>query len=499
VSKKGVFTKDVLKVAGGTASSQVIAFFTVPLLTRIYLPETFGIVAVFTSFVTILTAITCLRYENAIMLPEKDEEAVNVLSLGIIIAGFFTLFVSLLVFFVGKPMAVLLGVPTIAPYLWLVPIGVFFSGIFRVLVLWNSRIRLFGSVSIAQITNTTITRIYQLVLGVIRGSQSSTLIVGQVFGPFLISGILVIQVWRKWGGFFQEHVRLKHIIVQLKRYKKFPLIDTWGILLNNISIQMPVFMLSWFFSQVVVGYYSQGYRLLQVPLLLIAQSVSQVFFQRASVARSTEGELKNVFEQVFEGLIAIGLGPTLIVMIVGQDVISVLLGSNWGEAGLYLQILVPWIFVVLISSPLSTVFTVLERQELLVFFHIVILLSRVISLAIGGFLQNIYLTLILFSVTGVLVYGGLVVWNIILSGSSIYKTYCILLHYGRYSIPIAFLLFLLTLLIQNPYIITFLSGICLVIYYFALLRWEPFLTSIVFSFVPVRYHPFIQRTLKRSN
>jgi O-antigen/teichoic acid export membrane protein len=55
----------------------------------------------------------------------------------------------------------------------------------------------------------------------------------------------------------------------IKRYRKFPLLDSWSSLLNAISWQLPTFILSAFFSAKVVGYYALGMNVLQLPMLLV--------------------------------------------------------------------------------------------------------------------------------------------------------------------------------------------------------------------------------------
>ena len=78
------FASDVLKLAGGTAFAQALAILASPLITRLYGPEAFGLAALFTSIVGIVGVVACLRYELAIMLPKRDEEAANLLGLSLL-------------------------------------------------------------------------------------------------------------------------------------------------------------------------------------------------------------------------------------------------------------------------------------------------------------------------------------------------------------------------------------------------------------------------------
>jgi len=83
---KSSFSGDVLKLVGGTAFAQVLSILASPIITRMYGPEAYGLSALFTSIAGIIATIACLRYELAVMLPEKDEDAANLLALSLILA-----------------------------------------------------------------------------------------------------------------------------------------------------------------------------------------------------------------------------------------------------------------------------------------------------------------------------------------------------------------------------------------------------------------------------
>ncbi len=95
----------------------------------------------------------------------------------------------------------------------------------------------------------------------------------------------------------------------------------------------------------------------------------------------------------------------MILTILGPEIFAFFFGARWAEAGVYAQILAPWTFFWFISSPLSSVFSVLERQEFGLKLNPVILATRFLSLAAGGWLHSARLALVFFAGSGVLVYG----------------------------------------------------------------------------------------------
>jgi O-antigen/teichoic acid export membrane protein len=78
---KSEFGRNVLTLMTGTTIAQSIPVAITPILTRLYTPEDFGLLAVFVALTAILGSIANGRYELAIMHPEKDEESINIAAL----------------------------------------------------------------------------------------------------------------------------------------------------------------------------------------------------------------------------------------------------------------------------------------------------------------------------------------------------------------------------------------------------------------------------------
>ena len=56
-TKENSFGKDVLKLVSGTAVAQVLSILAAPILTRLYAPEAFGVLALFVSITSIINVI----------------------------------------------------------------------------------------------------------------------------------------------------------------------------------------------------------------------------------------------------------------------------------------------------------------------------------------------------------------------------------------------------------------------------------------------------------
>jgi O-antigen/teichoic acid export membrane protein len=70
----------------GTTIAQAIPIAISPILTRLYSPDDFGIFALYMSITSITGVVSTGRYELAVMLPKKDEDAMNIAVLSVFIA-----------------------------------------------------------------------------------------------------------------------------------------------------------------------------------------------------------------------------------------------------------------------------------------------------------------------------------------------------------------------------------------------------------------------------
>ena len=406
-NKRSSFFSNVLKLVSGTTLAQVITILTAPIISRLFAPEAFGVLNVFTSLIGIISIVICLRYEYAIMLPKDDADAGNLFSLCLAIAFGISAVIGLFLLIFGQNLANLLKSPDLYKFFWLIPIGLFVQGLFATLNYWNSRTKHFGRLSIARVAASLTTSALPIFLAYLGRANAASLIFSYLAGTFIFTIVLGVQVLKDYGSFLINNIHKSQIVANLKRYRKFPLVDSWSSFINNLSWQLPSLMLLYFFSTTVVGYYALSNRMIVLPMTLIGSAIAQVFYQRSAELRSNPENLSKSVELVFRRLVAIGLFPAVVLGIAGPELFGIVFGVNWVEAGRYAQILSPWMFILFISSPLSTLFATLERQELALIVNSIILASRVIALVIGGLTNNIYFTLVIWSITGVLVYGGL--------------------------------------------------------------------------------------------
>ncbi len=123
-------------LASGTVAAKAIGVLTVPVITRLYLPEHFGVLAVFTAITALLVPFGTLLYSMAIPLPKQDGLATNLA----VLCGMCLLAMSALTFFVfwitAPALLGLLSMEEMLPYWWLLPLAIAGAGMYEFLSNW---------------------------------------------------------------------------------------------------------------------------------------------------------------------------------------------------------------------------------------------------------------------------------------------------------------------------------------------------------------------------
>jgi O-antigen/teichoic acid export membrane protein len=486
-NNRSSFFSNVLKLVSGTTLAQAITILTAPIISRLFDPQAFGVLNVFTSLIGIVSVVICLRYEYAIMLPEDDTDAINIFALCLIIAFGISATVGVVILIFGYPLVNLLRSPNFYSFLWLIPIALLIQGFFAALNYWNSRTKHFGRLSIARVSASITTSALPIGLAFIVNTNAASLVFSYLAGTFIFASVLGAQVLKENGALFIRSIQSSRMLANLKRYRKFPLVDSWSSFINNLSWQLPSLMLLYFFSETVVGYYSLSNRMILLPMTLLGSALAQVFYQRTAELRSNPEKLSKSVELVFRRLVAIGLFPAVVLGIAGPELFRIIFGANWLEAGRYAQILSPWMFILFISSPLSILFATLERQELALIVNSIILCTRIAALVIGGLTHNIYLTLIIWSGTGVLVYAGLALWLFKLTYVKWASALRTVFQYVLYAtIPALLLVAVKNPLTPSPIWLLILTAIVTIIYYSVVLVKDHSLRDYLLALLPQR-------------
>lgn len=392
---KNAFLKNLLKLTSSSVMAQLIVIISSPLLTRLYTPEDFGVFALFLSVITILATLANLRYDQAIIIPKDNEKGKQLVYLCLFINLFVFTITFVILYLFSHDIFRFFNLEKLQGFYWILAISVLFIGVFQAFNYWLLRNKEFDTIAKIKVQQSLVIVICQLIFFKF---GALCLLVGHTVGQLF--GVL------KNGYNFLTTTKINFITMKevFFDYINFPKYSIWSALLNNIGAQLPVFLFTLYFSPAIAGLYLLTQRVIKGPLTIVSQAVTQIFL---SNLRNEESSIQNKILKINNFLTTIVLVPLAIIVVAGEQIFSIVFGEGWGEAGKVAAILIPWIFMVFLCTPIGSLLEYKGMQKEYLIFQVCLFVVRIMSIGVGIFLFDKYTdTLILFSIISALAWMG---------------------------------------------------------------------------------------------
>ena len=405
---KSEFSKNVLTLMTGTTIAQAIPIAISPILTRIYTPEDFGLFALYSSILMIISVLATGKYELAITIPKNNIEAKNIVILSIMISIILSISVLLLLFAFSNKFAILLKNEYIENLLFLLPISILSVGFYQSMNYYTNRESKFKRLALSRVIQSLSVASISLFFGYITYLNYG-MVLGSVFGQFLATMILVKLVFDDNKNFF-KNISLKKVVIVAKKHIKFPKFLIVSNFINTFSQQLPIFLFGIYYSSAVVGYYMLSQRIIKMPSSILANAIADVFRQKASYEFSNNGNCFLLYKQTVKKLFFISIIPFSILFFIAPDLFSLIFGENWRITGEYVQIMIPMFFLQFISNPLSMLTVIANKQEYDIWWQSFFGVGTLIVLFSCHYLQSdikttlLYLTLFYSLMYGIMLY-----------------------------------------------------------------------------------------------
>ncbi|HEY9722872.1 MAG TPA: lipopolysaccharide biosynthesis protein [Oscillatoriaceae cyanobacterium] len=361
-------------LVGSAALGQLLKLALAPLLTRLYDPRDFGVLAAYISILTLIGVVSTFCYEMAIPLAKKDTEAVNVtfVALGLLVVT--STLVSFAIAWVGPLIVAPLKTPGLVQYLWMLPIGVSAGGLFTLGNAWAIRRERYVPLARGRFLQNAGQAIGQLVLAPL---GCTGLLLGDLLGRIL-SGVLLFSEGLGHEGQLLTQTRLDRMRDAALRFRRFPFPTTGSLLLNAVGVQVPTLMLAAFYGPGALGLYALCQRVIGLPLSLVGDATAQVYLgEFARSVRTDLGAVRGLFLKTTVQLLCVSAVPFAVLGLTGPWLFGLVFGPAWREAGTFLQLMTPMLFAQFATNPLAGTLGLLERHDLL-------FLREVLRLAMMG-------------------------------------------------------------------------------------------------------------------
>ncbi len=379
---KNSFIRSVSILSGGTIIGQAILALILPVLTRLYTPEDFGLLGIYTALLMTLSVAACLRLELAIPLPKEDADAANLLALSFIAATCFFILLTCLSLAFPVFLAESLGKPEFTNYLWLLPLGVWLTASYSILQFWSIRKQRFGMIARTQITRAAAGASTQAGLGFVSLSPYG-LIIGHVIyiGLGSIPPLLLLKNKDRSALI---HISLTTLWRNLKKHYKFPVFSVPEALLNSALLNLPMVIIATLAGAAEAGALFLAQRIVSIPIGLIGGNISRAYLGQAT-AKNKENKLGQFTRTIIWALLKFGIIPCSLIMFLSPIVFPWVFGPEWIRAGVMVQWLAPAIFFQFLASPVSTIFAATKRQATAFFLQLYGFISIIGALYISEY------------------------------------------------------------------------------------------------------------------
>ncbi|WP_404393186.1 oligosaccharide flippase family protein [Pseudoalteromonas phenolica] len=364
------FTKNIVTLASGTASAQVLLLLISPLLTRLYTTEQFGTFGVFLSVSTILLVAASFKYELALPLIKTHRIAKAVIQLCMFILTVVCSIISVPIFIYTEEISSILGISSAKNVLYFLPVTLFFCGAYQVFNFYCIRTSKFKMLSISKV-------VQSISMAVSQSLCSFFTLFGLVYGYFIafLSSLVFFINFRKIYLYYKT-VKIMEVRAVARKYINFPKYSLIASLANTSSTMLPVILFSSFYSASAIGLYVLAQRVLMAPVSIVGTAVSNVFLSNAREYRE-KGRLNSETLKIHTQLIAISTPVAALFSMYLPTLFSVIFGEEWSEAGEISKYLLLWVYFVFTASPISSVLVAIEKQKLGAQFDSIVLCIRV--------------------------------------------------------------------------------------------------------------------------
>lgn len=378
------FLGNVLLLASGTIIGQAVMVLVLPVLTRLYSPAEFGLLGVYMAALMVISPAACARLDLAIPLPQRDEDAVNLLALSVIAGSLVSIVLAILAAAFPDGIASLLRQPAIRPYLWMVPLGIWLAAIYSAIQFWSIRKARYRDVAQTQLVRAIGGAGSQAGFGALNWS-SFGLLLGYLFYTGLGTFGLARLFWKRDRSLLSA-IDGPALRRNLREQKRFPLFSVPESLCDAAANNLPLILIASIAGAREAGFMLLAQRVTSIPVGLLGGSISRVYLAEGA-KRHREGDLGPFTRGIMRHLLAVGIGPFIALAIVAPLAFPWIFGAEWRRAGIMVSWMAPYMMLQFLASPVSTIMAVTQKQHISFLLQLFGFLLTVASISLASWID----------------------------------------------------------------------------------------------------------------
>lgn len=355
----------VMTLLSGTLAAQVIGFVLQIGIARTYSATDKGLFGIYGSVASLVVTVAAARFDLSVVLPRDDDGArvlVRLASRCIVVSSLLT---SLACVAAASWVSSRYGSAELAAWLCGSGVTVFALAQAANLQYWLTRKGRFGDIARSSVVRSLAVAGLQLVCGWAAGGGLNALIGATVVGQL----IALAYVWgrgrdaRAPGG-----PGAPTMGEMARRYRRMALLGGPNVLVDAVR-NTGINLLIGSAAVASLGQFQLAWAVLQVPVALIVGSIGQVFLR--TLSRTEPGRMGALVAVTMRRAVLGAALPFGALYALAPWLFPVVFGAQWDQAGDFARSLVPWLAMMVVSSPVSNLFVVTDNQHRMLAFAVV--------------------------------------------------------------------------------------------------------------------------------
>mgnify|MGYP000315243311 FL=1 len=408
------FLKNAGKLFSGSVVAQLIGFAALAALGRLYEPEDFGTVETFMKLAGVFAVVAGLRYETAIVVENNSDSAKDLVRLSLFLNTFISilLFIAILIF--NKWLTPLFNFEN-SNTLYALPFTIWIMSSTETIIMWQNRSKNYNRISSNRVLYSMSGTGYKLLHPLANLIKGNGLLIGQILSQAIAFVHIAYTLPLKIADFTKDNLR-----AVAKTYKSFALFSSPAALLNLLALSMPVFMLTIFAGKESTGHFATAYKLSYLPMSMLAMALGQVFFERIARLKEEKESASQMAHELVNIMFGVAVIPVCILVVWGDKIAPFVLGAQWEESGVYIQITILFYFAMFMTSSFSSAFATYDKLKVQLGYNAIFLAATTAAMyfgfTIGG---SARVALAWFTIVGTLLRIGILNYFFLLFGKNL--------------------------------------------------------------------------------
>ncbi len=390
---------------GGKIIAQVIGILAYLVLTRLYTPEDFALFNIFYSYIEVLIIVSTCKYELAVVAARDASESTAVARFALRM----NTCVSLLLLTLALTLYLTDALPgdyaelgaialLVPPMVWLVGSSRIYAGLYN-------RVRRYRIMASSEVTNAGIGAGLKILFGLLQWRPSG-LPLGTVLGQAAANLVYRLRMRTLSLPTSSRAERF----AAAKVHRNYPLYVAPKEFVNSLSAGLPFLWLAFYFDKAEVGLFGLALTMTFRPANILNSAIESVLFARAAESVHRGERIAPLLMRTLLVVNAVALPVCVVGWFVAEPVFTFLFGADWEGCGVYVQALLPWIWLSLNATPLTFLSLIFNKQRTEFLFYIGLLALRVVAIAVGIRMGSFLAAVRLYAAVSALTMATLAAW-----------------------------------------------------------------------------------------